>query len=90
MDDADAAYDFLSEALNEVLDVLGDGGESWATLREEILRTGIFHALDRRLPGHVSKERKLGVAAFRGARPSDLLFDRDPGGHPCGFCPSKT
>jgi hypothetical protein len=78
-DDPHAADELLRDALRAALTDLTDTRPDWTAVREETVRTAIYHELGRRLPGHVRKERKVAIAAFRGAGGSDVIVDRDPG-----------
>jgi len=77
-DDPRAADTVLRNALGEAVAELEQHSVAFSDLREEALRTALFEALARRLPGHVRKERRLKVRAFRGAGGSDVLVDRVP------------
>jgi hypothetical protein len=77
-DDPAAADSVLRDALHDAVAELEQHAAPLASLREEALRTALFEALSRRLPGHVRKERDLRSPAFRGAGGSDVLVDCVP------------
>jgi hypothetical protein len=77
-DDPAAADSVLRDALDDAVREIEQHAARLVSLREEALRTALFEALWRRVPGHVRKERHLKVPAFRGAGGSDVLVDRVP------------
>jgi hypothetical protein len=88
-DDPAAADSVLRDALGDAIGELEQHVAPWVSLREEALRTALFDALQRRLPGHVRKERQLKVPAFRGAGGSDVLVDRVPERHVAWLAETK-
>jgi hypothetical protein len=77
-DDAQEADQILRDAMRAALKTISEQSPDLAAVREEAFRTAIYHQLVARLSGHVRKERKLAIKAFRGAGPSDLVVDRVP------------